>query len=208
VGIFFLIAFISVYIASFSAIAQIDIKKIIAYSSIAHMNFSLIGLFINNLVALMGSIFLMFGHALVSGALFFSIGILYDRYKTRILFYYGGLVLFMPLFVSLFFIFILGNFGFPGTSNFVGEFIIFIGSFFSNNLIIIFISYSLFLTLIYSLFLFNRLVYGLVKVDFLRFFSDIARREFFLLFSLFFFIIYFGLFPNIIFDYNINAIFF
>lgn len=208
IGLFFLIAFISIYIASFSAIAQIDIKKIIAYSSIAHMNFALIGLFCNNLIALMGSLFLMFGHAIVSGALFFSIGILYDRYKTRILFYYGGLVLFMPLWVSLFFIFILGNFGFPGTSNFVGEFIIFIGSFFSHNLIIILISYSLFLTLIYSLFLFNRLVYGFIKVEFIRFFCEISKREFLIIFSLFFFIVYFGLFPNFIFDYNFNSIFF
>jgi NADH:ubiquinone oxidoreductase subunit 4 (subunit M) len=96
-SIVFFIALLSVYIASFSAIAQIDIKKIIAYSSIAHMNFGLIGLFCNNLVSIMGSFFLMFGHALVSGALFFSIGMLYDRYKTRIIFYYGGLVIFMPL---------------------------------------------------------------------------------------------------------------
>lgn len=208
IGLFFLIAFLSVYIASFSAIAQIDIKKIIAYSSIAHMNFALIGLFCNNLIALMGSLFLMFGHAIVSGALFFSIGILYDRFKTRILFYYGGLVLFMPVWVSLFFIFILGNFGFPGTSNFVGEFIIFIGSFFSHNLIILLMSYSLFLTLIYSLFLYNRLVYGFIKIEFIRFFSEISKREFFIIFSLFFFIIFFGIFPNFIFDYNFNSIFF
>jgi NADH-quinone oxidoreductase subunit M len=172
------------------------------------MNFSSVGLFCNNLIALVGSVFLMFGHALVSGALFFSIGTLYDRYKTRIIFYYGGLVLVMPFFVTFFFIFILGNFGFPGTSNFVGEFVIFLGSFFSNNLIIILISYSLFLTLIYSLFLFNRLVYGSIKIEFIRYFSDISKREFYIFFCLFFFIIYFGLFPNLIFDYGLNTIFF
>jgi len=96
-SLFFLISFISVYVASFSAIAQIDIKKIIAYSSIAHMNFSLIGLFSNNLISLLGAFFMMFGHAFVSSALFFSIGMLYDRFKTRIIFYYGGLVLIMPI---------------------------------------------------------------------------------------------------------------
>lgn len=207
-SLFFLISFLGIYLASFSAIAQIDIKKIIAYSSIAHMNFALIGLFCNNLIALFGSLFLMFGHAIVSGALFFSIGFLYDRFKTRILFYYGGLVLFMPIWVTLLFFFILGNFGFPGTSNFVGEFIIFVGSFFAHNLIIILICYSLFLTLIYSLFLFNRIVFGLLKIEFIRYFSEISKREFFIIFSLLFFIIYFGLFPNFLFDYNFNSIFY
>jgi len=96
-GIIFLIAVLSIYISSFSAIAQIDIKKIIAYSSIAHMNFSLVGLFCVNIVSITGSFFMMFGHALVSSALFFSIGILYDRFKSRIIYYYGGLVIFMPI---------------------------------------------------------------------------------------------------------------
>jgi len=97
VNFIFFIALISVYISSFSAIAQIDIKKVIAYSSIAHMNFALIGLFCNNLISILGSFFMMFGHAFVSGALFFCIGMLYDRYKTRLIFYYGGLVIFMPI---------------------------------------------------------------------------------------------------------------
>jgi NADH:ubiquinone oxidoreductase subunit 4 (subunit M) len=96
-NLIFIIAILSFYLASFSALAQIDIKKIIAYSSIAHMNFALIGLFCNNLIAILGAFFMMFGHAIVSGALFSSIGALYDRYKTRLLFYYGGLVLLMPL---------------------------------------------------------------------------------------------------------------
>jgi NADH:ubiquinone oxidoreductase subunit 4 (subunit M) len=208
IGLIFFIAFLSIYISSFSAIAQIDIKKIIAYSSIAHMNFSLIGLFCINLVSILGSFFMMFGHALVSSALFFSIGILYDRFKTRIIYYYGGLVIVMPIWVVLFFLFILGNFGFPGTINFVGEFIIFLGSFLFNNFIIVCISYGLFLTLIYSLFLFNRLVFGNLKIEFIRFFSDFTRREFYIVFILFLFIIYFGLFPNLLFDYSFNTIFF
>jgi NADH-quinone oxidoreductase subunit M len=96
-SIFFFIGFIGLYISSFAALAQIDIKKVIAYSSIAHMNFSLIGLFCNNLVAILGAFFMMFGHAIVSGALFFCIGMLYDRYKTRVIFYYGGIVILMPI---------------------------------------------------------------------------------------------------------------
>jgi len=92
----FIISLLGLYLPSFSALAQIDIKKIIAYSSISHMNFSLIGLFCGNFIAIFGSIFMMFGHAIVSSALFSSIGVLYDRYKTRLIFYYGGLVILMP----------------------------------------------------------------------------------------------------------------
>jgi proton-translocating NADH-quinone oxidoreductase chain M len=207
-NIIFFIAVLSIYISSFSAIAQIDIKKIIAYSSIAHMNFSIIGLFSVNIISILGSFFMMFGHALVSSALFFSIGMLYDRFKTRIIYYYGGLVIIMPIWVTCFFIFILGNFGFPGTINFVGEFIIFLGSFLFNNFIIICIIYGLFLTLIYSLFLFNRLVYGNLKLEFIRFFSDLTRREFYIIFIFIIFIIYFGIFPNLLFDYSFNSLFY
>ena len=93
----FILSLVGLYISSFAALAQVDMKKVVAYSSISHMNFSLIGLFSGNLIAIIGSFFMMFGHALVSGALFSSIGILYDRYKTRLFFYFGGLVLLMPL---------------------------------------------------------------------------------------------------------------
>jgi len=96
-NIIFIFCLFGLYLPSFSALAQLDVKKIIAYSSISHMNFALIGLFCNNFLAILGSFFMMFGHALVSSALFSSIGILYDRYKTRLLFYYGGLILLMPL---------------------------------------------------------------------------------------------------------------
>jgi len=204
----FIISLLGLYLPSFSALAQIDIKKIIAYSSISHMNFSLIGLFCGNFIAIFGSFFMMFGHAIVSSALFSSIGILYDRYKTRLIFYYGGLVLLMPFWSVFFFVFILGNFGLPGTVNFVGEFTIFLGSFLVNNLIIFFCLFGLFLTLVYSLFLYTKVVNGFIKVDFIRFFGDLTRREFFILFPLFFFTIFFGLFPNLLFDYSFASIYY
>lgn len=204
----FIISLLGLYLPSFSALAQIDIKKIIAYSSISHMNFSLIGLFCGNFIAIFGSFFMMFGHAIVSSALFSSIGILYDRYKTRLIFYYGGLVLLMPIWAVFFFVFILGNFGLPGTVNFVGEFTIFLGSFLVNNLIIVFCLFGLFLTLVYSLFLYTKVVNGSIKVEFIRFFGDLTRREFFILFPLFFFTIFFGLFPNILFDYSFASIYY
>jgi len=207
-SIFFFIGFIGLYISSFAALAQIDIKKVIAYSSIAHMNFSLIGLFCNNLVAILGAFFMMFGHAIVSGALFFCIGMLYDRYKTRVIFYYGGIVILMPIWVTLFFIFILGNFGLPGTVNFVGEFVIFIGSFFVNNFIIFCLLIGLFLTLIYSLFLYTKIAYGSLKIEFIRFFSDLSRRETYILLILFILVIFFGINANILFDFGFSSIFF
>src|SRR3546814_10653562 len=104
------------------AFSQIDIKKIIAYSSIAHMNFSLIGLFSHSIVGLMGVFIFMLGHAITSGALFLGIGVLYDRYTTRIIFYYGSLAKFMPIFSIIYFFFVLSYFGFLGTVIFVGEF--------------------------------------------------------------------------------------
>jgi proton-translocating NADH-quinone oxidoreductase chain M len=207
-NIIFIISLLGLYLPSFFALSQIDIKKIIAYSSISHMNFSLIGLFCGNFISIFGSFFMMFGHAIVSSALFASIGILYDRYKTRLIFYYGGLVLLMPFWALFFFVFILGNFGLPGTVNFVGEFTIFLGSFIVNNLIIFFSLFGLFLTLVYSLFLYTKLANGIIKIEFIRFFGDLTRREFFILFPLFFFVIFFGLFPNILFDYSFSSIYY
>lgn len=208
IGLIFVIFIFSIYLSSFCALVQIDIKKIIAYSSISHMNFSLIGLFSNNLIGIFGSFFMMFGHAIVSSALFSSIGILYDRYKTRIIYYYGGLVLLIPLWSLFFFIYILGNFGLPGTINFVGEFIIFLGIFIFNNFLIIICLFSFFLTLIYCLFLYTRIVTGIIRNEFIRFFGDTTRREFLYLIFFSFFIFYFGLFPNLLFDYSFSTIFY
>jgi len=198
--ILFTIFVVGILLPSFFSIAQMDMKKIIAYSSISHMNYSLIGLFSGNIIAMLGSAFMMFGHAIVSSALFMSIGILYDRFKSRVIFYYSGLVLLMPVFVSIFLIFILSNFGFPGTVNFVGEFVIFVGVFFVNNLVIFLTVIGMFLTMLYSLFLYNRIATGPFKLSFIYYFSDVSRREFYLLSFLCFLTIIMGIFPNFVFD--------
>lgn len=163
--IFFIliIALIGLIYPSMVAFSQIDIKKIIAYSSIAHMNFSLIGLFSQSIVGLMGVFVLMLGHAITSGALFLGIGVLYDRYKTRIIFYYGSLATFMPIFSIIYFFFVLSNFGFPGTVNFVGEFLILVSGLSLSNVIIIFSNIGLILSLVYSLFFFGRLFFVLYQ---------------------------------------------
>lgn len=110
-------------------------KKIIAYSSIVHMNFALLGLFSLSLSGIIGSIILMISHGFVSGGLFLSVGVLYDRYHTRILKYFGGFNYFMPLFSIIFLILTLGNISFPGTISFIGELFIILG-FFSRNIIL------------------------------------------------------------------------
>jgi NADH-quinone oxidoreductase subunit M len=188
--------------ASMVALSQIDIKKIIAYSSIAHMNFSLFGIFSESLLGLSGIFFLMFGHAITSGALFLSIGVLYDRYKTRLIFYYGSLVLFMPIFAICMFILILSNFGFPGTINFVGEFLILVGAFEYSNVIVFLSSFGMILTLIYSLSVYARIFFGSLQILFIRFYSECSRLEFFILSIFVFFVLFFGLLPNLIFIFN------
>lgn len=189
--------------ASLVALNQIDIKKIIAYSSVAHMNFSLLGFFSESLIGLAGLFFLMFGHAITSGALFASIGVLYDRYKTRIIFYYGSMILFMPVFGLLMFLFILSNFGFPGTFNFVGEFLILVGAFDYSNFLVLLATFSMILTLIYSLLLYSKIFYGKFEVLFIRYYSECTRLEFYCLFIFCILVLFFGLFPNFLFSMNI-----
>jgi len=147
----YVFSIISILYASLTAIRQLDLKRIIAYSSIAHMNIIVIGLFSNTLEGLLGGTFLMVGHGLVSSLLFFLIGFLYDRYGTRLLIYYAGLIKTMPLFTFYFLLASLGNIGLPGTSNFIGEFLIFLGIFAKNKILFFYALFSVVLTSIYSL---------------------------------------------------------
>lgn len=205
--IILIIALFSLTHSSIVALCQIDIKKIIAYSSVAHMNYSLLGLFSQTLLGLAGAYIMIFSHAITSSALFLGVGVLYDRYKTRLIFYYGGLASFMPFFSIIYFIFILSNFGFPGTFNFIGEFLLTYGVL-NYSFIIAFLStFSLILSLMYSLFLYNRIFFGFVKNFFIKFYCDVTRLEFIFLFIFVFLVILFGLFPMLIFDNIFNFIF-
>lgn len=160
------LAVVSVVYASMVTIRQIDLKRIIAYSSIAHMNLIVLGLFSGTQEGIEGAIYLMVGHGIVSSALFFCVGILYDRYQSRLLLYYGGLARVMPVFSVYIFLFSLGNMGFPGTSNFIGELLILTGIFRSNSLIMIFAATGIVFSAIYSIWLFNRIVFGAVKTKY------------------------------------------
>ena len=213
----FVICLISIIYGSFCTIRQNDLKKIIAYSSIVHMNFAIIGLFTNNIEGIFGSFFLMISHGIVSGALFFCIGVIYDRYHTRILYYYGGLVQVMPIFSVIFLIFILSNMGFPGTSGFVGEILILIGIFSVNFKVALLLSFSMVFSAVYSLWLYNRVIFGEIKnffflkkkkffkIWFLKF-SDLTKREFFIVLPLIFLNFLLGIYPNIIFNFSIFSI--
>jgi NADH:ubiquinone oxidoreductase subunit 4 (subunit M) len=134
-----------------STVRQVDLKKIIAYASVSHMSFVILGLFTSTIQGVAGSIFLMLSHGIVSSGLFFLIGCLYDRYKTRVLRYYTGLVHTMPVFSFLFFFLILSNISFPGTSSFIGEFLVLVGLF-ENNFFAAFVAtFSIILTAVYSI---------------------------------------------------------
>ena len=197
----FLISLIGIIYGSCTTIRQIDLKKIIAYSSVAHMNFVTLGLFSNTIEGIAGSIYLMLSHGLVSSGLFICIGYLYDRYKTRIIFYYGGLVWVMPFFTFFFFFLILANVSFPGTSSFVGEFLVLISLLDSNFFITFLATFSIILGAIYSFWLFNRLCFKTICLNNLKSFNDLSFREFFIIFVFVFLILVFGIFPNIILNF-------
>ena len=142
---------VAIIYISLTTLRQIDFKKIIAYSSIAHMAFVTLGIFSLDVPSVEGSILLMFSHGLVSSSLFLCVGILYDRHKSRLFKYYSGLIHVMPLFISFFFLFSLANFGFPSTSSFIGEFLVLLGLFQSNKFISFFASSGLLFGAAYSL---------------------------------------------------------
>lgn len=143
-------ALLGVVYGSLSTVRQIDLKRIIAYSSVAHMNLVMLGLFSENQQGIEGAIYLMVGHGVVSAALFFCVGVLYDRYHSRFIRYYGGLVSVMPLFAVFFFVFSLANMSFPGTSNFLGEFLLFLGVFSKSSSILVFSTAGIVLSAVYS----------------------------------------------------------
>ena len=195
------LAVVGLIYSSLVAVRQTDLKRIVAYASIAHMNLIMIGLYTNKIYGLEGSLLQMFSHGLVSGALFLAVGILYERYHTRLIKYYSGLVQTMPIFAVIFLMFTLANIALPTTSSFVGEFLIFLGIFNTNTTIAVFAILSMMFGSIYSLWLYNRVCYGNIQVNFIGLYQDLNKREFvmFLLILVLVFII--GIYPTFILDY-------
>lgn len=163
---------------SLSTLRQVDLKRIIAYSSVSHMNLVVLGILAFNQEGLEGATYLMVAHGLVSSALFFCIGVIYDRAHSRLLRYYGGLVTVMPLFATGLLLFSLANMSFPGTPNFLGELLIFVGLF-QRSIAVLFLSTAgIVLAAAFSVFLFNRVAFGTLKTKYAQEFTDITRREY------------------------------
>ena len=196
----YMIATVSIIYTSLTAIRQTDLKRIIAYASIAHMNLIMLGLFSLNIQGIEGSLIQMISHGVVSSALFLCVGVVYDRHHTRLLKYYSGMVLVMPVFISIFLLFTFANAALPGTCNFVGELLLFTGIFQDNVFITIFAATGIILSGAYSLWLFNRIAYGNLKIQHIKGFSDITKREFHVLLPLIFLTIFLGVYPEVLFN--------
>ena len=194
------LAVISIIYTCLTAIRQIDLKKIIAYSSVGHMNVVVLGIMSENVEALQGAIFQMLSHGIVSGALFFCVGVLYSRYVVRSLEYYGGLSVLHPLFAIVFLIFSLANISFPLTSSFVGEFLILMGFLQTNFWATFFASTSMVFGAVYTLWTYNRIFFGNVRSSFLNDFKDLNEKEIALFGTLIFILFVMGLAPYLFLD--------
>jgi proton-translocating NADH-quinone oxidoreductase chain M len=194
----FLLCFLSIYYISLVTFCQIDLKKLIAYSSVAHMGYVTMGLFTFNFQGLQGSIFLMISHGIVSSLLFFLVGMLYDRYKTRLIFFYKSIHTIMPIFSLFFFIATLANIGFPGTISFVGEFLLLFSFIVSQKLAFFLNSLGFLVSIAYAFWLYNRIAF--MQPFHLFLYSDLSKREFCVVFPLILFIFVFGLAPSLILD--------
>ena len=188
---------VAIIYTSFTTVRQVDLKKIIAYSSVAHMNLVNLGMFSLNAQGVEGSLLLMLGHGLVSPALFLCIGALYDRHKTRLVRYYGGLVHTMPIFAAIFLFFTMGNIGLPGTSNFVGEFLVLAGCYQTNSIVGALATTGMILAAAYALWLYNRVVFGMPKPEYINSFSDLNRRELAMFLPLIICTLWMGVYPEV-----------
>jgi len=187
---------IAIIYASLTAIRQTDLKRVIAYTSVAHMNLVMLGLFSFNSIGLEGAILQSLSHGFVSSALFMIIGVIYDRHHTRMIKYYGGLATVMPIFSLIFLVFTMANIGLPLTSSFIGEFLLMAGCFKINTASTFFGSTGMILGGAYALWLLNRIIYGNLKTQYLFEFSDINKREFLSFFPLLFYTLFMGIYPN------------
>jgi NADH-quinone oxidoreductase subunit M len=193
-----------------NALRQSDLKRIIAYSSVAHMNLITLGIFSFEITGIEGSILQSLSHGFVSGALFLLIGILYDRYHSRSVYYYGGLVHSMPIFSSLFLIFTMANIALPGTSSFVGEFLLLLSIFKINFILAFFACFGVILCGTYSLWLCNRILFGNLKINYTLLFYDVTHREFLIVFPLLILVFLLGIYPTFFLDFlhfNLTDIF-
>jgi len=191
---------IAIIYTSLVALVQEDMKKLIAYSSVAHMGYVTMGLFALNPQGLQGAMFQMISHGFVSGALFLCVGVIYDRMHTREIAAYGGLVERMPLYAFVFMVFTMANVGLPGTTGFIGEFLTLIGAFHANSWVALFATSGVILSAAYALYLYRRLIFGTLEKASLKEIMDLTPREIALFAPLVALTLYYGLRPGAILD--------
>jgi len=196
----FTISVIAIVYASLVAWRQTDMKKLIAYSSVAHMGFVTLGIFSFTEVGVQGAIFQMLSHGLISGALFLLVGVVYDRMHTRDIAAYGGLVHRMPIYATLFMLFTMANVGLPGTSGFVGEILTMVGAFQANTWAAAGAALGVIFSAVYMLTLYRRTVFGKITNPKLEDIQDVNMKEMICLIPLAIGTILFGVLPNLIFD--------
>tara|TARA_Y100000590_G_scaffold172732_1_gene197564 strand:+ start:2979 stop:4481 length:1503 start_codon:yes stop_codon:yes gene_type:complete len=192
----FALSVIAIIYTSLVALMQDDMKKLIAYSSVAHMGFVTIGIFSITKQGLEGSIVQMISHGLISAALFLCVGVLYDRIHSRMISSYGGLVNIMPKYSLVFMIFTLGALGLPGTSGFIGEFLILVGAFQKNIIVAVLASIGIILAAAYMLWLYRRVVFGRLNNSEVKEMKDLDKTELYIFISLVFLTIFFGFYPE------------
>ncbi|MES0165240.1 NADH-quinone oxidoreductase subunit M [Mesorhizobium sp. M0027] len=196
----------SIIYTSLVGLRQDDMKKLIAYSSVAHMGFVTMGIFAMNQEGVQGSIFQMLSHGLVSGALFLCVGVVYDRMHTRDIDAYGGLVNNMPKYATVFMIFTMANVGLPGTSGFVGEFLTMLGVFRVNTWVAFFAATGVILSAAYALWLYRKVIFGALTKESLKGLLDLSTREKVIIYPLVALVIFFGVYPAPIFDATAESV--
>ncbi|MEI8146902.1 MAG: NADH-quinone oxidoreductase subunit M [Alphaproteobacteria bacterium] len=191
----FTLSVVAIVYTSLVAMMQEDIKKLIAYSSVAHMGFVTMGMFAGTVEGIQGAVFQMVSHGIVSGALFLCVGVVYDRMHTREIAAYGGLVNRMPVYAVVFMVFTMANVGLPGTSGFVGEFLTLLGTFRANTWVAFFATFGVILSACYALWLYRQVIWGKLEKPSLKNIADLDRRELVILLPLVFLTIYLGVYP-------------
>jgi NADH-quinone oxidoreductase subunit M len=202
----FTLSVVAIVYTSLVALMQEDMKKLVAYSSVAHMGFVTMGIFALNQQGVQGALFQMISHGLVSGALFLCVGVLYDRQHTREIAAYGGLVNNMPKYAVALMVFTMANIGLPGTSGFVGEFLTLMGAFEANTWVALFATTGVILSAAYALWLYRRIIFGVLSKETLKGMLDLSAREKFILYPLVALVIFFGVYPAPILDATATSV--
>ncbi len=204
--VIFVLSVVAIIYTSLVALAQEDVKKLIAYSSVAHMGFVTMGLFTFTAQGLQGGIFQMLSHGIVSAALFLCVGVIYDRMHTREIAAYGGLVNRMPVYAFCFMVFTLANVGLPGTSGFVGEFLTLLGAFRVNSWVALLATTGIILSAAYALWLYRKVIFGKLEKPALKDITDMNMREVAFMVPLVVLTILFGFYPAPLLDVTVASV--